>query len=152
MSADNFFSKSFIFQEGRQTQLMARRASLSTLFAFFGVRRRYNELQDPARHDSKSIGRQLAMFYLLLIAGIELNPGPALRSLWQPDLNYSIQQALPTHTPGDGHCLIHAIKSSLSTYLNLNISLTDIINYAQQELLSNENDHITLSYPQTQHL
>ena len=74
------------------------------------------------------------------------NPGPALRPLWQPNLQQSNQHAAPTQTPGDGHCLQDAVQSSVFAYLYINLSASDIIKYSKSELLENADNYRSFLY------
>ena len=51
----------------------------------------------------------------------------ALRSSTQPYVGYCTRQAQPISKPGDGHCLLYAVQSSISVYLDINIHFLDTI-------------------------
>ena len=90
---------------------------------------------------------QLFVCYLLLIAGIEQNPGPALKSVHiQPALlSIDTTYIRISKTPGDGHCFLHALSSSISTYVGIRVPELAFISYIVIILLilKHFNDSIT---------
>ena len=87
-----------------------------------------------------SMRMSTAWLYILLLLSdsIHLNSGTALLiSSCQADMEHCITQATHVPTPADGHCLLHAVGSSIYNYLRLGVSVSNIITHTKQEIYSN---------------
>ena len=140
--------------ETSQLDSSAHHTSLKTLFSFFGIRRRYNEVQLFVGYAgfSKSPVTHLLLFCLLFIAGVEQNPGPvSAAALDQPVsvfTGFAQAFALPTLqrvsavsiiVPSDGHCFIHALSASLQSQFQVGVSYDYIIRQLRNEVIVGEN-------------
>ena len=132
--------------------MLMRNASLNMLFTLFGYCCRYKDLHLTSRCENNSPGMLLGLFYQLLIAGIELNPGPALTTtsslhalngfaLHRPDLSALTNITVRSITvPVDGHCFIHALRISISSQPNLEVTY-NIIRKLGNKVIEGEDNY-----------
>ena len=81
------------------------------------------------------------MALLLLSDIVHLNPSPIdAQPALRPDLIVSVDFHA---TPADGHCFMHTVQQSLSSYLNCVYISNDVLNGIKQELANNEAAYAT---------
>lgn len=79
---------------------------------------------------------RLLVICFLFTSGIVLNPRPALTAT-QPLLAIlDLSQLHIISTPGDGHCLLHALRLSVMSYLHVNLSESLITSSLHNEILT----------------
>ena len=80
-------------------------------------------LQSTSLLPHKACAAEPRLVISILLAGdVQLNPGPALLSRYQPTLDSasSINVRI-VRTPDDGHCFIHALHYSIGTYIGVHM-------------------------------